>query len=261
MQIRAHTVVAGVALLAAFTPAKAQLPQRYTNLQVLPAGISPDSLIGVMGGFTRALGVRCAHCHVARNGVRPAPDEYASDDRETKRVARVMLRMVRDINQKYLPETGRTIPSRGAVTCATCHGGVTRPRPLEAELLDAYDAFGLDATVATYRRLRLAHYGRSAYDFSDIALPTAADEIGRQVGRQRDAMALMQLNLEFNPQSWFTYQQMGQLQVAMGDTAAAVASLERALEINPGREFVKQLLESLRRKPKGADGRPLPVPH
>ena len=80
------------AVLLAWSSSGAQTPARPTNLQVLPAQITPDSLINVMGGFTRALGVRCAYCHVAKNGVRPTAEEFASDDRETKRVARAMLR-------------------------------------------------------------------------------------------------------------------------------------------------------------------------
>ena len=71
------------AVMLAWSSSGAQTPARPTNLQVLPAQITPDSLINVMGGFTRALGVRCAYCHVAKNGVRPTADEFASDDRET----------------------------------------------------------------------------------------------------------------------------------------------------------------------------------
>ena len=59
----------------------------------------------------------------------------------------------------------------------------------------------------------------------------------------------MRLNLEFHPQSWFTYQQMGQIQVAMGDTTAAIASYERGLAINPNRPFMRELLEAIQRRP------------
>jgi hypothetical protein len=57
---------------------------------------------------------------------------YELDDTETKRVARVMLRRVADINGRHLSATGRTLTDAHAVTCATCHRGVARPYSLEA---------------------------------------------------------------------------------------------------------------------------------
>lgn len=229
-----------LALAASTLHAQQRPPQ---NLKVLPADISRDSLTAIMGGFTRALGVNCVHCHVARNGTRPAPDEWALDDKETKRVAREMMRMVNEINGTYLVATQRTIANRHQVTCATCHHGITLPRALDVALVDTYEASGLDSTVALYRALRERYYGRSAYDFSDITLPTAADQLAEQPARRHDALALMRLNLEFHPDSWFTYQQMGRLQMALGDTAAAIASYQRGLEINPRRAALRVLLE------------------
>lgn len=246
---RAKALFRGIAaglltLLSAPLVAQQRSP---VNLQVLPTDISRDSLGVIMGGFTRALGVGCIYCHVARNGRRPEPDEFELDDKETKVVARAMLRMVDGINHNYLPATGRVIPARHAVTCATCHRGIARPRTLEVELLDRYDEAGLDSTVILYRQLRTALYGRAAYDFSDITLPTAADLLAKSPASQRDALELYKLNLEFYPESWFTYQQLGQLQTAMADTASAIASYRRALEINPSRALVRQLLEALQR--------------
>jgi hypothetical protein len=226
----------------------AQLPDRFANLRVLPASISSDSLLVIMGGFTRALGVRCAHCHVAANGVRPTVDEFALDTKETKTVARAMIRMVSEINGRHLPAAGRQVSSGTRVTCNTCHGGVSLPRPLETVLLAAYDSGGMDSLTARYRELRSEHFGGRAYDFSDFVLPTLADELSEEVERRHDGLSILRLNLEFNPQSWFTFQQMAQLQVAMGDTAAAIASLTRGLEINPQREFMRQLLARYQRK-------------
>ena len=75
------------------------------------------------------------------------------------------------------------------------------------------------------------------------------DRIAATPTGRADALALMRLNLEFHPDSWFTYQQMGQLQVAMGDTAAAISSYRRGLEINPTRRFLQQLMDGLTKKP------------
>ncbi len=234
-----------IASCGALASGDAQLPERFTNLQVLPPGIASDSLLSVMGGFTRALGVPCRHCHVARNGGRPAADEFAADGVEAKRVARAMLRMVDAINREHLPATGRLPVNMAQVTCATCHRGIRRPVALEDELWAAYVRSGLDSTVALYRALRTQHYGTGAYDFSELPLPTLADRLATQPVGQADALVLMRLNLEYHPDSWFTYQQLGQLQASMGDTAAAIVSVERGLALNPQRPFLRELLTRL----------------
>lgn len=63
---RAWTAGVAVALLVTLgDAARAQFPpDAFTNLQVLPKDITQSELIDLMAGFTRALGVRCTHCHV-----------------------------------------------------------------------------------------------------------------------------------------------------------------------------------------------------
>ncbi len=83
------------------------------NLKVFPADIPRDRLMGAMQGFTRALGVKCDHCHVQGN--------FASDDKPDKEIARAMMRMVQNLRQnadQFLPG-GRA----EKVTCWTCHRG------------------------------------------------------------------------------------------------------------------------------------------
>jgi len=221
------------------------LAQALRNLQVLPPDLADDSLLAVMGGFTRALGVRCVHCHAARNGVRPAADEYASDENPTKAIARAMLRMVEDINGRHLPSARLVGATPERVTCATCHRGLARPRPLESVLRSAYQKEGLAETERLYRRLRDQYFGSDAYDFSDVTLPSVADLIGATPAQRADALALMRLNLEFHPQSWFTYQQMGQLYLLDADTVRARDAFARGLAINPTRAFLRQLQASI----------------
>ena len=42
-------------------------PARAENLKVLPKRTTPEQLRSAMMGFTRALGVRCSHCHVGED--------------------------------------------------------------------------------------------------------------------------------------------------------------------------------------------------
>lgn len=117
----------------------ASSPQQWTppdpmNLQVLPKTISKGDLVGTMKSFTQALGVRCEFCHVGEAGAPLETFDFASDDKEEKGTARTMLRMVADINGKYLANVGEPrAADTPAVTCYTCHRGsrtpLTAPEP------------------------------------------------------------------------------------------------------------------------------------
>ena len=108
----------------AAAPAAVADSTEWQNLQILPDSISHDALIGVMRGFTAALGVRCDHCH-AREGDELA---FASDANPHKDVARGMMRMTWQINTEILPAIDGLHDAEGTrVTCATCHRGATRP--------------------------------------------------------------------------------------------------------------------------------------
>lgn len=230
------------------TPAPSPAERRYENLKVLPTDIGHDDLIKVMGGLTRALGVKCVFCHAAANGQRPTAEEFKLDTNEHKDIARAMMRMTDDINNRQLPLLGKDPSRLQKVSCTTCHGGLKEPRPLETVIVRSYQRDGLDATAKKYRELRQQYFGQRAYDFSDVTLVSAADEIGEADKNIPAAIALMKLNLEFNPQSWFTYQELGQLQERSGDTTGALASYRKALEIEPERGASKERLEALQLK-------------
>ena len=83
--------IVSTAVLA--SPASAQIPQTFTNLQVLPKDIPRAQLVSTMRGFAGALGVRCTHCHVGPDDLQGM--DFATDEKESKKIARTMLRMVR----------------------------------------------------------------------------------------------------------------------------------------------------------------------
>ncbi len=200
-------LLAAILLLAVPEPAAAQWPpDTLENLEVLPQDIDTRELIGIMAGFTRALGVRCQYCHVGEEGMPLAQFDFPSDEKETKRKARVMIRMLQHVNGDHLEELEtRSDPPVGG-PCATCHRGVQRPRMLQDVLIEAYEEGGLDAAVAEYKALRERYYGRFAYDFGSVPL----DDVARQVGQRGalgDAVALSELNVEMNPSSVFAQRQ------------------------------------------------------
>ncbi len=102
------TLVTGAAVLAAL-PAAAQIPDQFTNLQVLPKDMKKQQLVDTMRGFATGLGVRCDHCHAGE----PTPDlskmDFASDAKEAKKTARLMLQMVRGPDRSFAVATGQRL--------------------------------------------------------------------------------------------------------------------------------------------------------
>jgi hypothetical protein len=123
--------MAGALALAAATGVRAQLPQKYTNLQVLPKDIPPAQLVATMKGFAQGLGVRCEHCHVGE-GNDLSKFDFAADTKPTKATARRMIRMASVLNAEVATIVPPAADASGAarVTCFTCHRGA--PKPLTA---------------------------------------------------------------------------------------------------------------------------------
>lgn len=97
------------------------------NLQVLPKDWSRQQVVQVMQVFNAALGVQCAHCHVFVAPNDPMND-FASDAKPQKNIARQMMLMVRQIN----PMIQKAVAPKAAdqvsqVNCAMCHRGVPVP--------------------------------------------------------------------------------------------------------------------------------------
>lgn len=106
-----------------------------TNLQVLPKDWTRQQVVQVMQGFTMGLGVMCNYCHTEMAGAQPGPNgqiplDAASDDKQAKKTARVMMRLVNDINSKLDSELGKSTsaPNAMRVQCVTCHRGSAVPK-------------------------------------------------------------------------------------------------------------------------------------
>jgi hypothetical protein len=96
----------------------------YKNLQVFPKDITAADLVNTMKSFTRALGVRCEHCHVGE-GNDLAKFDFAADTRAAKATARKMLGMTTKLNEA-VKDIGE--PSKAPkITCWTCHQGAVKP--------------------------------------------------------------------------------------------------------------------------------------
>ena len=62
------------------------------------------------------------------------------------------------------------------------------------------ESSGVEAAVDRYRSLRKEHYGSAAYDFGEAPLNRLGERLLR-VGKRDAALALLELNREFHPDS------------------------------------------------------------
>jgi hypothetical protein len=122
--LTAVVAVFAFAFTSAAFRASEQLPQKFTNLSVLPKDIAARDLVDIMKQFCFDLDVRCEHCHQGE-GNDLSKFDFASDARPAKATARVMLRMVAAINDDHLKRLAATPESK--VTCYTCHRGAPKP--------------------------------------------------------------------------------------------------------------------------------------
>lgn len=121
-------------IVAAAEPAKeqllAELRARIAGREQEPAevvfkdietfrGRTAGQLLAVMDlGFSRSLGVDCAHCHDVQ--------DWAADARPQKEIARQMSVMAREISARIKTIEGIE-SATPVVNCTTCHRGQKKP--------------------------------------------------------------------------------------------------------------------------------------
>ena len=82
--------------------------------------VSARTFLGIMnGGYSRGLGVTCAHCHNT--------SAFDSDEKRPKRAAREMQRMHRGINGQLREMKNLSDRPNKNISCATCHRGKISP--------------------------------------------------------------------------------------------------------------------------------------
>ncbi len=131
--LRSNKWILPVVLLAA--TAMAQQPEGrgagrggspgFRNLQVLPKDMPAPQVIQIMLGFEAALGVTCEHCHVDFGRGNSATD-LASDAKQPKKTARIMMMALSEFNSKLTPaDLGKDNVAQAR--CGTCHRGKPIP--------------------------------------------------------------------------------------------------------------------------------------
>ena len=220
-------------------------PEKTENLTELPAHWTGARLRPVMTGFSRALGVGCAHCHVGEEDEPLGSYDFVSDANPNKDRAREMLRMLGSIND-HLDKLEPSGPERVNMWCHTCHRGRPRPMTLTEELGECYGVRGADAAVALLAELKERWYGRGVYDFRD---ENPLNDLGYRVLEQdaAGAVTILQANVEAYPTSANAWDSLGEACLAAGDKDRARESYQKALELDPGMASAREALDRLKR--------------
>jgi tetratricopeptide (TPR) repeat protein len=274
-----RVVIAGLMALGMCSAAAAQPPAAQggrgaaapRNLKVLPKDTPAQDVVALMQQFTRALGVQCIYCHVevtaplltaeeAAAAAAAAPPvagrgrgrgrgagpqiDFASDDKRQKQTARLMLTMVNDINARLSAAIRKPAADIVRVQCATCHRGITNPAQLSDVLRQTMLGKGESAAVAQYRELRQGFLNSEAYDFREAVLL----DLGREslaTHKPDDALAWLQLNLEFYPRSVPSWLALAQAHIAKRDPDAARSDVQKAVTLDSGNAEAQRLLRAM----------------
>ena len=106
-------------------------PAPLKNLKVFPKNTTQAQILPTMRAFEGALGVECGYCHVWAGQGKPEND-FSSDFKPQKDIARAMIRMVDNANAQIQAGVAQTTVRSGdavqKVTCATCHRGKPIPQ-------------------------------------------------------------------------------------------------------------------------------------
>ncbi len=241
-------VILSASLAAAQTPSaggqRAGGPPPMTNLQLIPKDTPREQVIATMQAFTQSLGVQCNYCHVQEG--RGGRNDFASDEKPTKKAARGMMVLAREINGKLPDAIGKPAAETTRVGCATCHRGVPIPKQIADIVTDAAASGGAAAGLARYKELRDKFYGGQSYDFSEASLVAIAQR-ANAAGKTDDALAYLNANLDYFPKSARTYQVIAIVKNAKGDKPGAIAALEKAVELDPNNMQAKTQLENLKK--------------
>ena len=224
-------------------------PEKPENIQVLSKDWPGSRLRPVMIGFTRALGVRCSHCHVGEVGKPLSTYDFPSDANPNKDRAREMLRMLGSIND-HLKNIEPSGDKRVNMWCHTCHSGRPRPMTLEEIVGETYKLMGIEAALEHYADLKENYYGKGAYNFGERAL----NALGYKMLGNEDvsgAIAFFELNAKEFPRSANGWDSLAEGCMRAGKMKLAKKYYKKSLKLNPNNPNAKDMLKRLREEQRG----------
>ena len=232
---------------------RADIFEDPTNLKVLPPDISRDELRQTMLGFSAALNARCSYCHMVDDDLKMPDPDFSSDEKWTKQVAREMLRMVADINDRITGIGASERSQTVEVKCMTCHRGQYRPVLILSVLEEARSAGGVDAVIAKYAELHERYFGNHTYDlrpstFAGFARTVASD------GDVDGSLRLLDYANENFPNEERVLFALARVHQQKGNADKAIHFLRQLVQLFPDSSFYARQLELAEEEAAAAPG-------
>jgi predicted Zn-dependent protease len=152
-----------------------------------------------------------------------------------------MILMSREISAKLPEVTGKTAADLTRLRCATCHRGLPVPKVTVDALTETTTKSGVTAAIQQYKELR-----KQAIDFNEASLVAYANTLV-DANKPDDALALLQANLELDPNHVPTYVIMSQAYARKNDKENQIKNLEKAVQLAPNDQQLKRQLEELKK--------------
>jgi CubicO group peptidase (beta-lactamase class C family) len=131
--------------------------------------------------------------------------------------------------------------------------GILFGKPYKAPLRDIAETLfntviekDVQAAIKQYRELKATQ--KDAYDFSEPQLNTLGYQL-LQTKRVKDAIEIFKLNVEMFPQSFNTYDSLGEAYMVNGDKQLAIQNYKKSLELNPKNTGAVEKLKKLEAAP------------
>lgn len=121
-------------------------------------------------------------------------------------------------------------------------------RQTRREIMATLAAAGTDSMIRQYRALRQS---RPADAFDEQMLNTIGYQLLR-AGKNKDAIAVFQLNVESYPEASNPYDSLGEAYAADGQDALAIANYEKSIALDPTNTNAVEVVKRLRDKQSGA---------
>ncbi len=212
------------------------------NLQVLPKDISPDQLRGIMRNFAFALGVRCTHCHDSKQDEDGFSMVFETETKETKRIAREMLKMTGGINRDIAALNRGADHKYTRVMCTTCHRGQENPFLIQTVLDNEIEKADASTALNKYSELKDKYYGGHTYDFSGFTLSEYANSLINK-GKIDDALEIALYSQTANPNTAYAHTIVGNIYMEKKQYPEAIEAFESSLTLDPDQNGVKHRVE------------------
>lgn len=115
--------------------------------------------------------------------------------------------------------------------------------PIDKVLFKAISTDGLEAAVKQYYELKKNQ--PQAYDFQERLLNILGYNFINQ-GKLKEAIRVLQLNVEAYPESSNVYDSLGEAYMRNGDKAPAIENYEKALKLDPANTGAVEMLKKLK---------------